>query len=431
MATKIILPKQGLQMTEGTIIHWLVDEGDVIKIGQPLFEMETDKLTITIDSLVAGALLKIVHGAGETVPITTTIGIVGEPGEDFSELLTSASSVENAPAAIQAEKAAPQQSVATSTVPVPSTGFASPRAKMRAEELRVDISNLLGTAPDGMVIERDVFTASASLPKASPLARKLAAQAGVDLGAIEGSGPRGKIVKAEIPVRHAAEEVAERDIRPFTGMRKVIAKRMKQSQLENAQTTHRVRVRMTAATACRESLKQAGVKISFNDLVAFACTRALVEHPRINVELVGGSVWYKEFVNLGIAVALDEGLVVPVVRHADMMSLTRLSTAIKEMATGARDGALLPDAYSGGSFTISNLGMFGLDEFTAIINPPEPGILAVGKIAPTPVVVDGNVEVHPVMSLTLSYDHRVVDGAPAAQFLCAIKDYLENPYRML
>jgi pyruvate dehydrogenase E2 component (dihydrolipoamide acetyltransferase) len=213
----------------------------------------------------------------------------------------------------------------------------------------------------------------------------------------------------------------------MAGMRRVIAERMKQSQNANAQASHRIAVRMDEAARLRLSLnKEAG----FNDLIALAVTRSLLDFPAMNSELVSEGIWRKDFVNLGIAVAVDKGLIVPVIKDADLLSLRELSAAIKCMAEKARSGTLQSDEYTGGSFTISNLGMFGLEEFTAIINPPEAGILAVGKIEDTPVAVNGNVEIKPLMKLTLSYDHRVVDGAPAAQFLSRIKEYLENPYKL-
>jgi pyruvate dehydrogenase E2 component (dihydrolipoamide acetyltransferase) len=432
MAKRIIMPKQGLQMTEGSIIRWLVKEGEAVAVGNPLFEMETDKLTITIASPEGGTLLKIVRGAGETVPITELIAIVGEPGEDFSGMLAGQPAASGNTARQSGTKLAaapvtkPQFPVASGKPSV----FASPRAKTKAAELHLDWTTLTGTSPEGWVIERDVLAASKSGPKATPLARKVAELNGVDLVGVQGSGPRGKIRRADVDTRRAGAS-RERNIVPLTGMRRLIAERMKQSQDVNAQTTHRVSVRMLEATRLRETLKAAGRKVSFNDIVALSAVRALAEHPRMNVELTPEGLWLKDFVNLGVAVALDEGLVVPVVKDADLMNLEELSGAMKELAAGAREGRLSPEDYTGGSFTISNLGMYGLEEFSAIINLPESGILAVGAVEDTPVAVGKSVEVQPVMKLTLSYDHRVIDGAPAAAFLGAVKRYLENPYFLL
>jgi pyruvate dehydrogenase E2 component (dihydrolipoamide acetyltransferase) len=425
------MPKQGLQMTEGTIIKWLVGEGGQIVEGQPLFEMETDKLTITIDASVSGTLLKIIAAEGVTVPITATIAVAGSPGEDISDILASAGPGGGVPSAGPVPAAAPVQGPAPGTVsaggsPAGGRVFISPRARMRAEELGVDYRTLTGSAAEGMIIERDVLAVrqEASV-SASPLAKKVAALSGLDLSGIRGSGVRGKIMRDDVErVRSGSGRV----IVPLKGMRKIIADRMKQSQNENAQTCHRISVRMDEAVRLRLALDK---KLGYNDLIAFSTVRALGDFPAVNAELIGEGIWQKDFVNLGVAVAVDSGLFVPVVKDADLLSLAELAAAIKDLAEKARSGALQPDDYSGGTFTLSNLGMFGLEEFVAIINPPEAGILAVGKIEDTPVAVSGSVEIHPVMKLTLSYDHRVVDGAPAAQFLSRIKEYLENPFKLL
>lgn len=433
MLKRIIMPKQGLQMTEGTIIQWLAKEGETVTTGSPLFEMETDKLTITIDSPENGTLLKIVRVAGETVPITDLIAIVGDPGEDCTALLAGQPQPQpSTPRNDKENSRTSENAVQAARFTASSDGgrvFATPRAKTTAAALNLDWTTLVGTSPEGWVVERDVMAAQRK-PLATPLARKVAEHAGIDLDQVSGSGPRGKIRRADVEA-HRVSAGQERRIVPLRGMRKVIAERMKQSLDVNAQTTHRISVRMAEATHMRESFKATGRKVSFNDLVALCVVRALVEHPRMNAELTPEGIWQKEFVNLGIAVALDEGLLVPVVRDANLMSLGELSGAIRELASDAREGRLGPDAYTGGSFTISNLGMYGLEEFTAIINPPESGILAVGAVENVPVAVGKAVEVQPVMKLTLAYDHRVVDGAPAAAFLGAIKRYLENPCLLL
>jgi pyruvate dehydrogenase E2 component (dihydrolipoamide acetyltransferase) len=430
MAHRIIMPKQGLQMTEGTIIKWLVNEGGQVLEGQPLFEMETDKLTITIDASVSGTLLKIIAAEGVTAPITATIAVVGSPGEDISAILASAGPEGDVPSPGSVPAAAPVQGPPPET-PASSAGgrvFISPRARMRAEELGVDYVALTGSAADGMIIERDILAAGQGASvSASPLARKTAALSGVDLSRVRGSGIRGKIMRDDVE-RARSGGSGGRVIVPLKGMRKIIADRMKQSQNENAQTCHRVSVRMDEAVRLRLALDK---KVGYNDLIAFSTVRALRDFPAMNAELVAEGIWQKDFVNLGVAVAVDNGLIVPVVKDADLLSLAELAAAIKDLAGKARSGGLQPDDYSGGTFTLSNLGMFGLEEFVAIINPPEAGILAAGKIEDTPVAVSGSVEIHPVMKLTLSYDHRVVDGAPAAQFLSGIKEYLENPFKLL
>jgi pyruvate dehydrogenase E2 component (dihydrolipoamide acetyltransferase) len=450
MAERIILPKQGLQMTEGTITGWFVNEGGEVVEGQPLFEMETDKVTMTVDAVVSGTLLKIIAPTGTVVPIAEIVAVVGKPGEDISAILaaagTSAGQTTAAPPAdVLPGTAGTGVRAAVGSVSGPPTSpgpqgrvFVSPRAKTRAAELGIDYRNIRGSGPDGMIVERDVLStgtqagsgtvsaASAATPVATPLARKTAELSGLALSALRGSGPRGKILRDD--VIRARQAGGGRTIIPMKGMRKIIAERMKQSQNENAQAVHRVSVRMDEAVRVRLALDK---KVGYNDLIALAAVRALTDFPAINAELTAEGIWQKDFVNLGVAVAVDGGLIVPVVRDADLLSLAELSAAIKELAERARNGALVPGDYSGGTFTLSNLGMYGLEEFTAIINPPEAGILAVGKIEETPVAVNGSVEIHPVMKLTLSYDHRIVDGAPAARFLARIKEYLENPYTLL
>jgi pyruvate dehydrogenase E2 component (dihydrolipoamide acetyltransferase) len=412
MAEKVIMPKQGLQMTEGTVVEWLVPEGGKVVEGEPLVIIETDKVALTIDALVSGALLKILAKEGDVVPVTGIIAIVGEAGEDISAL----------------------------TGGVPGRVFVSPRAKMRAEELGIDYLTVHGSGQGAMIVERDIIAAHSGSarkdsvtgpekPAATPLARKTALQSGVDLADIQGSGSRGKIIRSDVVNKIRAESPAgPRRIVPMRGMRKIIAERMKQSQNENAQAFHRVSVRMDEAVRLRQSLDKT---TGYNDLIAFASVRALRDFPEINAELTAEGIWQKDFVNLGIAVAMSGGLIVPVVRNAQRLSLAELASEIKALAEKARNNALQPDDYTGGSFTISNLGMYGLEEFAAIINPPEAGILAAGQIGETPIAVNGNVEIHPVMKLTLTYDHRIIDGAPAAQFLVRIKEYLENPYRLL
>jgi pyruvate dehydrogenase E2 component (dihydrolipoamide acetyltransferase) len=476
MAEKIIMPKQGLQMTEGTIVEWLAAEGDAVVEGQPLFTIETDKVTITIDALVSGVLLKIVAGPGVTVPITGLIGIVGNPGEDISAILAEAGAGlsaqggaapegrrEGLPAGPAGSTGGRTGGVADGAAPLPGGRvLISPRAKTRAEEGGIDWRKLRGSGPGGMIVERDLSALPAALPsaqpaaaagiKATPLAAKIAALSGTDLAGVPGTGIRGKITRDDVERTRqgraagrasgvsggpAGGRAGDRKLVPMKGMRKIIAERMKRSQNENAQTCHRIAVRMDEAVRIRTALEKA---VSFNDIIALALVRALRDFPAVNAELSPEGIWRKDFVNLGVAVAVDDGLIVPVIKDADLLSLGELAAAIKELSGKARDGSLQPDDYSGGSFTLSNLGMFGLEEFVAIINPPEAGILAVGKIEDTPIAVpacsggeEGKkiVEIHPMVKLTLTYDHRVVDGAPAARFLARIKEYLENPYKLL
>ena len=442
MADIIIMPKQGLQMTEGTITQWLAKEGDAVTEGKPLFEMETDKLTITMDSTATGTLLKILHGEGDVVPITEAIAIVGNPGEDISALVGSkVPAVPAAPAEASAPAAAAPAAPAAAPAarPAGSRVFSSPRARMRAGEKGYDVADIPGSGPEGMVIERDVLSyvpaAAPAAALASPLAKKVAALNGVSLDGITGTGSHGKIMAGDIPVAKAAAAAApargEKKV-PLSGMRKVVAKRMHDSLSIMAQANHRITVDMTEAVRLREQLKKLDIKVSYNDIVLRCVARALVDCPYMNVSFEDDGIVWKEYVNLGMAVAVDNGLIVPVIKDADLMGLQEISKAGADLAKRAKDNKLQPDEYTGGTFTVSNLGMFGLDSFTAIINPPEAGILAVGRMEKKPVVLpDDTIGIRPLMTLSLTYDHRAVDGAPAAKFLQRIKQLLETPSLML
>jgi len=434
MAKKVIMPKQGLQMTEGTIISWLVKEGEEARKDEPLFEMETDKLTITIDAPDSGTLLKIVRGEGETVPITEVIAIIGEPGEDYSALLESEPVFSEQKQEESVPKEDTYQEPKAAETKQGEHVFITPRAKSLAETKGIDYLNITGSGPEGLIIEKDILADAGPGVQATPLAKKVAELSQANINDIEGTGARGKITKADIMSAAALSkplEASETCV-AFTGMRKVIAERMTQSLRTAAQATHRVKADLSETVRLREAFKSAGKKVSYNDIISFAVCRALLEHPMMNSELKDDGIVLKHYVNLGIAVALDNGLIVPVIKNAHLMGLEQIGEATRQLADKAKNGQLKPDEYQGGSFTISNLGMFGLDSFVAVLNPPESGILAVGKITKTPIVTDnGEIAVRPIMELTLTYDHRVVDGAPAAQFLMRVKQYLEQPFLLL
>ncbi len=453
MASVIIMPKQGLMMEEGTLTKWLVPEGGTTAEGTPLFEMETDKLTITMDSTATGTLLKILHPAGDVVPITAPIAIVGQPGEDISALLDG-----GAPASAEAADASVSGAATPAETAAPAPGervLASPRARLRAEENGVDLAAVPGSGPGGLVIERDVTACAASRPAVTPLAANLARARGVDLAAVTGTGPNGKITSADLPggspaaqaapVVQAAQETpaapavqAGRGTRtePMSGMRRAISKNMLASKSVNAQTNHRITVDMTAAVALRGQYKDLGLKISYNDLIVRACAKALTDFPIVNASVDGGSIVYHDYVNVGTAVSVPGGLIVPVIRDADILGLAGIATRSAELIEKAREGRLTDLDYHGGTFTVSSLGMFGLDDFVAIINPPESAILAVGQIAKTPVVATNEegadtVVIRQQCALCLSYDHRIIDGAEAAKFLQKVRQYLQNPVLMI
>lgn len=433
------MPKQGLMMTEGTITSWLKKEGEVVAVGEPLFEMETDKLTITMDAEVGGTLLKIVHPEGDVVPITETIAVVGEPGEDISALVGSAAApaaVEEAPAAAPVATAQAAPVVAAVERAPGERVFSSPRARLRAEENGIDIAAVGGTGPDGLVIERDVKAYLAAQPAVTPLAANLAKAQGVDLANVAGSGTNGKITAADLAgtAAPAAPVVAARGTHTekMTGMRKAIMKNMLASQETNAQTFHRISVDMTAAMELRQQYKAMGIKVSYNDIIVRICAKALQDMPIVNASVDGNNILYHDYVNVGVAVSVPGGLIVPVIKDADIIGLNGIAAKSNELIEKARDGKLTDEDYHGGTFTVSSLGMFDLDDFVAIINPPESAILAVGKVAKTAVVVTGEdgedeLAIRPMCTLCLSYDHRIIDGAEAAQFLKKVKTYLQAP----
>jgi len=434
MAEFVIMPKQGLQMTEGTIISWLVEEGTQVAQGDSLFEMETDKLTISIPSAADGTLLKILHPAGDTVPITMPIAVIGDVGEDISVML--AESGKDTPAqtdvAEENQGKAVQYVSKTALSHASDENFSTPRAQLSAEQRGIDIHQVTGSGPDDLIIERDVLNFTPiSAVKATPLARKVAARENVDLQFVDGTGSHNKITVADVQntvaLRGQSREQREEVLIPFSGMRKVVASRMKESLLEMAQANHRISVNMSEAVRLRELLKKSNIKVSYNDIVLRCVAKALTEFPEINSSWGDQGIIQKKYINLGMAVAVKEGLIVPVIQNTDLMNLREIALCSSELVQKAKGNQLVPDDYKGGTFTVSNLGMYDLDSFTAIINPPEAGILAVGKLAKQPVAEGDEIVIRPMMQLSLTYDHRIVDGAPAALFLRRAKELLENP----
>lgn len=452
MASIVIMPKQGLMMTEGTITEWLKKEGEEVIAGTPLFEMETDKLTITMDAEVSGTLLKIIRPVGDVVPITEPIAIVGTPGEDISALLGSdapaAAAEETASAAVEAP-AAVVEDAAPAVVRTPGERiFSSPRARLRAEENGVDIAVVPSSGPEGLIIERDVLGYVANKPSVTPLAANVAKAQGIDLTGITGTGANGKITTADLPGAAPAVEAAPAAVEApaqaargtrierMSGMRKAISNNMLASKNTNAQTSTRMAVDMTAAIDLRNQYKALGIKVSYNDIIVRACAKALQDYPMVNASVDGNNIVYHDYVNVGTAVSVPNGLIVPVIKDADIIGLSGIAAKSAELIEKARDGKLTDEDYHGGTFTVSSLGMFDVDEFVAIINPPEAGILAVGKIAKTPVVItndegEDEIVIRPMCNMTISYDHRIVDGAEAAQFLRQVKTYLQTPVLLI
>lgn len=432
MAHKVIIPKQGLQMTEGIITKWFVMEGSPVKEGEPLFEMETDKLNISIDASFSGTLLKIIKNEGETVPITETIAIIGEPNEDYTQLISNTQETETT---MITETNHIDEKETTTQNTVNNTGnrvFITPRAKSFAIDHNIDIQAIGGTGPDGLIIERDVL-GQKTVVKATPTAQKIAELSSVNIQYIASSGVNGKIMKADVLSYLQTNREIEKNetVIEISGMRKAIFENMHHSLHTMAQANHKMKVDMTETVRLREKLKESGKKVSFTDILIKVVSEALLKFPMLNSSVVDNTIVQKHYVNMGIAVALENGLIVPNIKNSNILSLEQISKQVADMAQRARVGKLTRDEYTGGTFTITNLGMYDIDEFTAIINPPESAILAIGKIIYTPICVDKAVEIRPVLTLSLTYDHRIINGAPAAEFLQYVKSILQNPYLLL
>ena len=440
MAKVIVMPKLGLTMTEGTLSKWLKHEGEAVKEGEPLFEVETDKLTNTIEAAASGTLLKIALPEGGVAPCMEPVAVIGEPGEDFASLLGGAAPAEEKPAA---PAAAPAASAAPARKPGDRV-LASPAAKKLAKELGIDLALVPGTGPKGRVTEDDVrnykpAAAPATEPaepkvKASPLAAKVAADIGLELKDLPA---KGRVMAADIlaAVRKGgsapAEEAPREEAVPMSGMRKAIARNMQNSHMTSPTVTFNLGIDMTELKRMREQLKAADLKVSYTDILVKVVAKALTEFPVLNCSVVDDKIVYKHYVNMGVAVALDNGLVVPNVRDADKKGIAEISAEVKELAKKAREGGLGMDALTGGTFTITNLGMYGIESFSPIINQPEVAILGVNTMQDKVVVVDGEICVRPIMNLSLTADHRVIDGSTAAQFLQRVKTLMENPALLL
>ena len=401
MVTEVVMPKLGETMEKGKIIKWLKKEGERVNRGEPLLEIETDKTTLEVESRGYGILRKILAGEDETVPITKTIAYIAEEGEPL-----------------------PGEAVSRPMPPVAEL--------KKAEE-----------APKRVAVE----------VRASPLAKKIAEEKGVDLSLVAGTGPSGRITREDVEryleTRSVAKAVAEVpvvppppvpseefQVVPMSGMRRAIARKMTYSKTSIPHFYIGTEVDMTDAARMRQSLlptieAKAGVRLSFTHLLIKAVAMALEEFPQINAVYDAESIKLLKEINIGIAVGLEDGLIVPVLKRANMMDLVRIASEADKLVARAREKRLREDEFVGGTFTISNLGAYDVDSFIAIINPPETAILAVGRIREKPAVVSGNVTVRSMMTVTLSADHRVLDGVTAAKFLQKVKTLLEAPYSLL
>lgn len=402
MAEIVRMPKLSDTMTEGVLAKWHKKIGDKIKAGDVLAEIETDKATMEFESFQDGVLLHIGVAEGATAPVDSILAILGKEGEDISALLNQPTSKES--------KAAPVEE---------KTSSVTTAAPQVVSESQKDNSGRL---------------------KASPLAKSIAKEKGIDLSQVTGSGDGGRIIKKDIenfkasakstPQSGMIGQESYEDV-PLSQMRKTIARRLSESKFNAPHFYLTMEIDMDNAIEARKAINNSGVKISFNDLVVKAAAMALRKHPKVNASWLGDKIRYNHHVHIGVAVAVEDGLVVPVLKFADAKSLTQIGEEVKTFAAKAKEKKIQPADMEGNTFTISNLGMYGIDDFTAIINPPDSCIMAVGGIKQVPVVKNGQIVAGNIMKITLSCDHRSVDGASGSEFLLSFKQYLENPVLML
>jgi pyruvate dehydrogenase E2 component (dihydrolipoamide acetyltransferase) len=422
------MPKAGMAMEEGKLISWLKAEGDVVKKGEAIAEIETDKVTIEEESPTDGVLLKIVVGEGETVPVITTIAFIGNEGEEIPDIIAPIKK-EEPKIEIQNIRVEPKLAEVKATA---EDFRATPLAKRLAKEQGVDILSLAGSGVAGAVLAKDVLSAAKSV---TPLARNTAKANNVSLSGVTGSGYSGKVVNEDILKLVGAGDskpIREDKRVPLSGMRKVISSRMSQANLEVPAVTLTIPADVTALFDIIQSINTIeGLKVSINDFVLRAVTLALEQFPIVNSSIDGDDLVCKKDINLGFAVGIEDGLLVPVIKNADNLHLFELSDATKTLANKARNGQAGIDELSGGTFTVTNMGMFNVTNFTPIINLPEVAILGVCAIEDKVVLMDGSVKTSKSMNLCLTHDHRLLDGVISAQFLNEIKDLLENPAKLL
>lgn len=454
MSIELAMPKLGLTMKTGKVSKWFVAEGAAVKQGDDLFEVETDKITNKVESPADGVLFQIMVQPKQEVAVGAVLGILAEPGETVSRV----EGASDSPASAIAEAGAPKPAKTNAPAAVqPSStgGIASPAARRLARELGIDLACIAGSGPGGRIVERDVQARHEVIGKIriTPLAAAIAAKAGLDISTLTGSGEGGKIVREDVeralhPEKFAAAQcssnadcanaacASEPSSVPMEGMRKIIADNMMGSLQNSAQLTL---VNEADVTACvhiindfkARNKKNKDFRLSMNDMLILAVSKALKKHPRMNATFDGQTITRHAEVHMGVAVALPEGLMVPVLHHADRLTLLEIAKEARLLAGRARKGELTPDDMSGGTFTITNMGHSVVDFFTPILKPGETGILGVGRVVEKPVIREGAVVARSMMGLSLTFDHRVEDGAPAAEFLKTLVEYLADPALLL
>lgn len=444
MAKEIFMPKLSSTMAVGTLLQWFKNEGDSVEIGEPLFEIMTDKINIEVESYDDGILLKKYYQEDDQIPVSQIIGYIGAEGEEVPAESPGISGSGEETEVL--EETTVTETAVSPVASIPVREGEKPRATPAARKLarteNVALHDIAGSGPNHRVHKKDVVSfveSTTNLTKATPLARKIATSEQIDLSSIQGSGSNGKIVKNDVISAKRTTALTGTEIttrKKMSGMRKVIADRMVQSKHTAPHVTMASEVDMSKVKELRASLlpiveKQTGFRLSYTEILMKATAVALARHPHINVSLEGDEIVQHNHVHLGLAVAIPDGLLVPVIKDVLAKGLAELTQDAKEIGQRARDNKLLPEQMRGSTFTISNVGMYAVDMFTPVINQPESAILGVGRMQDKPVAVNGAVEIRPMMTLSLSFDHRVIDGAPAAAFLTELKNVLENPYELL
>ena len=421
MAELIKMPRLSDTMEEGTVATWFKKVGDKISEGDILAEIETDKATMEFESFYDGTLLYIGVKEGETTKVDQPLAIIGDKGEDYKSLLEEAINTDEIEEEVKIEE-----------------------APIVEEKTEINLDEKQAEVPKTTAVEKTPETTATTLHNKdrifiSPLAKKLANEKGVDINQIKGSGENGRIIKSDIE-NHTSSGVKSKTFvgvedfqeTPHSQMRKTIAKRLSESKFSAPHYYLTVEFDMSNAIIIREQYNSIPeTKISYNDIIIKACSLALVANPKLNSQWFDDRIRYNNHIHIGVAVGVDEGLIVPVLKFVDQMSIVDINSTVKDLATRARDKKLTPEEMQGSTFTISNLGMFDIESFTSIINPPNSVILSVGSIIQKPVVKNGNIEVGNTMKVTLACDHRVVDGLTGAKFLQTLRQYIENPITML
>lgn len=436
MATKVLMPKLGATMEEGIIESWLVDVGEKVEEGDPLVEIQTDKITIEVEAEQDGVLLKTLYPEGSTVKVQEVIAYLGEEGEEIEELFESKTTTTELKPVSKPEQ--------PEVVPIEINEIVedkirkTPAARMLAKEHDINLSKIKGTGPNGRIQKRDVEKYLQNRIRITPLAKKIAEEHEIDYTNMTGSGVHGKIVKDDLSslIAHTTSNDASVKKVPFKGIRKVIAERISESAYTSPHVTLMSEIDMTGVVTLREKLlpvveELVGLRISYNEIILKATAVALKQNPDMNVSLIEDEIIYHSDVNIGMAVDTPNGLIVPVLKHVDDKRLSEITKEAKRLGNQAREGKLSVDETKGSTFTVSNLGMYAVDGFTPIINIPNAAILGVGRIQKKPVIKDDEVVIRSMMSVSLSFDHRIIDGAPAAVFLTDLKNILEQPLKLL